>query len=634
MKDYSPRERCVYNAIGILLLLLFFPFASNAQLNLDSLRSELGKVKPDSLTIEKHINAAANMGGLDPAAVKLIANWGIEKSRQIENKAVEAHATYILGRIYLITDDHEEAMRHFTAALRISQKHGLKLTEANCYEAFGNICSLNKQYTETKKNYSKALALRQQYGTRNEIAMSCFNLASLVYESQSDSNYVFDCVGYLNQALSQATDTGNPDVYVNAMGLKAFVYSKAGWYDSVPYFLDEAERVTRKLNYVEYTTLVYYYRAWHFFDMHKTDEAIRAFEAGLNAAREGNSMEWVKNFYAGLSDAYAQKGNYEKALFFYTRHKEAYDSVVNQENFNKVLDLRHLYENEKKEKELAETKKAKAIGDFTLEKELRSKSILVFLLVGIGIIALLFSFLIVSLRKNIRERKKAYLRLEEKNTEILVQSEKLVVQSREIALYQSQMNPHFVFNALNSIQGHIVHDEKEKTLAKLRQFTRLMRQTLNNSDKDLISLSTEIDYLNLYFSFEKDRFASPIRFNIVHEIDIENILIPPMLIQPFIENALKHAGLDNFASPVILLRLVEEGELLVVSITDNGMGIQKKPEPQTNEPRALGIVRSRILLLFETKGVPVPVNYLSIDKAPGLPSGTEVRFCIPLLSKF
>jgi|GEM_PF-5124550 len=618
----------------LLLLPFVFPLASKAQLNMDSLRAALDKVRPDSARIEKYLGDAAAMGGSDAAAVKLICNWAVEKSRQIGNKAVEAHAIYSLGRIYFITDDHQEAAAYLNEALRISQQHGFQATEASCYEIFGNICSANKQYAEAKKNYIRAIDLKQRAGDLNQAAVSCFNLASLVYEAKTDSNYFSDCVDYLNRALSQVTEASNPDVYIYAMGLKGFVFSKAGMYDSVAYFLDEAERVTLKLNYKEYLPLTCFYRGWHFLDLRQPDRAIETFRRGLSLARQENSLTWAYEFYQGLSSAHEQKGDHKKALDFFARYKAAYDSVINLENFNKVLDLRHLYENEKKEKELAETKKAKAIGDFKLEGEIRKRNILVTVMTGIAVLAVLFSLLIVSLRKNIRERKKAYVRLEEKNNEILAQSEKLVAQSREIALYQSQMNPHFVFNALNSIQGHIVHDEKERTLEKLRQFTRLMRQTLNNSDKDLIPFSTEFEYLNLYFSFEKDRFSNPVRFEIVHEIDAENVFLPPMLIQPFIENALTHAGLDNVPSPLIRLRITEAGELLQISITDNGMGIQDKPAIKTKEPRALGIVRSRILLLFKTKSMPVPENYLEIGQAPGFPSGTEVRFCIPLISRF
>lgn len=616
------------------LVLFLFPFASPAQTSTAALGEKLSKLEPDSLMLEQYLARAADMGGDDAASVKMICNWAYEKSVEKKNVSVQAHALYGLGRIYMITDDFEPATKYLNQALAVAQQNKMLTTQAHCYSAFGNIYSANKQYAEAKKNYAHAIEIYSGTNDSASTASTSFNLASLIAESKPDSNYFSESVRFLNIALSMATENNNPDVFIYAMGLKGYLYSNAGIFDSANYFLLEAKRVIEALNYDEYKPQVFLYGGVHFVNLKQYEKAIDYFETGLAIARNQNSLFWAYNFYDGLSMAYAGKGDYKKALDYYKRNKEAYDSLVNEESFNKVLDLRHLYENEKKEKEMLETKKAKAITDLKLEAETRKKNNLIFLIGGLILVAVLFLFLIVRLRNNIRERKQAYVKLEEKNIEIQEQSEKLVKQSREIARYQSQMNPHFVFNALNSIQGHVMNDEKNKTITQLQFFSKLMRQTLNNSDNELISLNTEFDFLRLYFSFEKERFQNEIKLEISSETDNENVLIPPMLIQPFIENALKHAGLDHAGSPLVRLHIWEDGELLLITVSDNGSGMKTDFSLRSNKPHATEIVRSRIRLLFENRKMKIPETVLEIGTASDFGSGTEVRLTLPLINRF
>lgn len=621
-------------SLPAFLFLFFLVQPCAARINQDSLYKALHKLEPDSLMLEQYIARASDMGGDDIASVRLICDWAYENANRSGIIDVQAHALYALGRSYLIIDDYDQATIYLNRALKIAQEHKLLTTEASCYTAFGNIYSANKQYPEAKKNYIRAIGIYRSSGDTNMTAVGSFNLASLLAETKTDSNYFEESLQYLNLSLSLVTDISNPDVYINAMGLKAYLCSNQGIYDSADYFLAEARRVTEERDFDEYRPQIYFYGGTHFANTRQYDKAIGYFEKGIELSREQNSLFWAYNFYESLSLVYAARGDYKNALYYERRHKEVYDSVINEENFSKVVDLRHLYENEKKEKEIIEARRAKTISDLQLESEKKEKNSLIFLLTGTILIAALFLFLVIRLRYNIRQRKTAYARLEEKNKEIQEQSERLVKQSKEIARYQSQMNPHFVFNAMNSIQGHVMSGEKEKTLEQLQRFSRLMRQTLNNSDRELISLSTEFEFLRLYFSFEKNRFVKPLQFEIVSEADEDNTLIPPMLIQPFIENALKHAGLDQAEHPLVRLEVKEENDLLLVTVRDNGQGIKTHPALQTGSVHATEIVHSRIRLLFENQQRPVPAQLIWISPLAGENSGTEVRFYLPLISRF
>ncbi|MGL4596982.1 MAG: tetratricopeptide repeat-containing sensor histidine kinase [Bacteroidia bacterium] len=594
----------------------------------------MNNTDPDSVTLEKYLSRANDMGGDDIAAVKLICNWVHGKSEEKHLPNVQARALYSIGRIYLITDDFEEATKYFNQALKLALQYKMLTTQANCYGGFANIFSANKQYVEAKKNYDLAIDLYLRTKDSANVASISFNLGALIAEAKPDSNYFAESIRYINIALSMATEKSNPDVYIYAIGMKGYLYSNAGLFDSVNYFLSEAQRVIEERNFDEYRPQIFFNGGFHLLNLKQYDKAIEYFEKGIEIALKQNSQFWLANFYECLSLSYTAKGNHERALFYYKKHKEVYDSFVNEENFSKVVDLRHLYENEKKEKEMAEAKKAKAIVDLQLDIETQKKRNLIILLFGVVAVAALFLMLVVRLRKNIRERKIAYTKLEEKNNEIQNQARKLIQQSKEIARYQSQMNPHFVFNALNSIQGHVMNDEKERSINQLQHFSKLMRQTLNNSDNELISLHTEFDFLLLYFSFEKERFQQKIEFEISSETDNKNVMIPPMMIQPFIENALKHAGLDQTLNPRIHLRVEEDNDQLLIKILDNGLGLKTVITPTPNAPHATEIVRSRIRLLFENLKRAAPENLLEIRPAIAIPSGTEVCLHLPLINRF
>jgi tetratricopeptide (TPR) repeat protein len=226
----------------ILFFLLLIPFTGKALVNQDSLQSVLNKLEPDSMLLEKYLAKAADMGGDDITAVKLICNWVYEESKKKHLFTVQAHAIYGIGRAYLITDDFDPATIYFNQALKLAQKYNLKKTEASCYVAFGNIYSASKQYAEATKNYTQAIAIYSQAGDTANVASASYNLASLIMESKPDSNALRDCIRYLNLALSLVTEQSNPDVYISALGLKGFVYSNAGRFDSATYFLKESKR--------------------------------------------------------------------------------------------------------------------------------------------------------------------------------------------------------------------------------------------------------------------------------------------------------------------------------------------------------------------------------------------------------
>jgi sensor histidine kinase YesM len=169
---------------------------------------------------------------------------------------------------------------------------------------------------------------------------------------------------------------------------------------------------------------------------------------------------------------------------------------------------------------------------------------------------------------------------------------------------QSQMNPHFIFNAMNSIQNYIIDNHIDDALMYMGEFSKLIRQTLYNSSKQRITLSSELHYLESYITLENMRYKNKIQFelDVDADLDLFETEIPPMLLQPFIENVFVHAFDSNSLNPTLFLSLKQIDDTLVCEIKDNGKGISKENLSEGYTSKGIKLARERIAL-FQSNNI-------------------------------
>lgn len=180
---------------------------------------------------------------------------------------------------------------------------------------------------------------------------------------------------------------------------------------------------------------------------------------------------------------------------------------------------------------------------------------------------------------------------------------------------QSQMNPHFIFNAMNSIQNYIIDNNTDDALMYMGEFSKLIRQTLNNSSKTKICLLEEIQYLQSYVLLENMRFKKKINFelSIEDDIDMFETEIPPMLIQPFLENAFIHA-FDSFSvNPKLSLSFTIQNNNLIIMIKDNGKGLAVENLNKLTESKGIKLAQERISLFQPNENDSISITS-EIDK--------------------
>ena len=186
--------------------------------------------------------------------------------------------------------------------------------------------------------------------------------------------------------------------------------------------------------------------------------------------------------------------------------------------------------------------------------------------------------------------------------------EKRIIETKLEAL-QSQMNPHFVFNSMNAIHHYIISNDIDSSLNYINDFTKLMRTTLNNSSRTLVSLTSELSFIKLYIKIQNNRFNNSVKFEC--NIDLKNetseYAIPPMLLQPIFENCFEHAFNHNTKGNTIHLNISENDLFLIIDIIDNGKGFDTTKVK--SESKGIFLIKERIQLLHLE-------NNLLIDSIP------------------
>ena len=196
-----------------------------------------------------------------------------------------------------------------------------------------------------------------------------------------------------------------------------------------------------------------------------------------------------------------------------------------------------------------------------------------------------------------------------KRTEQKAETENRIAKAKLEALL-SQMNPHFTFNAMNTIQGFVFNNDSQNSTIYISEFASLMRQTLDNSAKQTITIEDEIDYLKTYISIENQRFDNSIQYQIIVDeaIDIAFIEIPTMLLQPFVENIFKHAFDDNFSNPTFKIEfIILEKNLIEIIISDNGKGNTKTTK--THISKGIAIAKERLQIMQPTNLDPIKIDF-------------------------
>ncbi len=256
-----------------------------------------------------------------------------------------------------------------------------------------------------------------------------------------------------------------------------------------------------------------------------------------------------------------------------------------------------------------------------------------YVIIALGMLFLLTTLLAYYAFQN---QKNKNIILQKSAEEDQLRSENLVLE-KELDALRSQMNPHFLFNSLNSINDYIMHQEPRLASKYLTKFSKLMRVILNNSKKKFVTLEEELEAIDLYMAMEKLRFSDKFDYHIKagEEVPTGNFLIPAMLLQPYLENAVKHGikNMEGHGNITVDISAITSEQLKIV-IYDNGIGRKKAIEIKNKQDKfrksyGLEITSDRIALLNKIYGVNAQLSYVDHEH----PSGTSVILILNTIKK-
>jgi hypothetical protein len=329
---------------------------------------------------------------------------------------------------------------------------------------------------------------------------------------------------------------------------------------------------------------------------------------------------FLKMTYTGLlSETEEGLGNYRKALAFHKEYMLYKDSIYNDENKKKIAALENQRLAEVKDKEIQLLNKDKALQASEIKRHTLTKNIII----AAVAVAAIFTFFFT--RSFIRRKKITF--------------DKQVLQTEMKAL-RAQMNPHFIFNSLHSINRYIMDNDKDRASEYLSKFAKLMRLVLENSREQEVPLENDLAALELYMQLESLRFENRFQYKIEIDpgIDKENTLIPPLMLQPFAENAIVH-GVKDKEDGLIKINIHSENDNMIRCVVeDNGKGRGAPPvtEESNRKRKSLGmkITQERLNIINQLKKAKAVVHIFDLKDAENKPGGLRIELLLPLQLAF
>ncbi len=331
----------------------------------------------------------------------------------------------------------------------------------------------------------------------------------------------------------------------------------------------------------------------------------------------------LRDGYQFLAEIYERKGDKDRANFYYRKYAELKDELRTDEFKQKL----QLYRAEEREKQ-----KQSSIEQLKKEKRWLTSGII---LLAISI-ASFFGLIWLQRKYNAKKR------LLQENAIALKQAEdERRIASLEMMSLRSQMNPHFIFNCLNSINRFVLRNDTESASNYLTKFSKLMRMVLENSKQVLIPLEEEVKCLELYIQMEQFRCKNSFTYYVKYHdgVNTEEAMIPPLLLQPFVENSIWHGVNPKEGDGRIGIEFFQKEETLYCVIKDNGIGRKKASELRSqlsehHKSMGLQITKERLAILGEHDSDESPVEIEDLYDENSNAAGTKVTIRIFSLPEF
>ncbi|UWX55130.1 tetratricopeptide repeat protein [Maribacter litopenaei] len=634
------------------MVLLFF-YSARSQKISDQFKNEVAALIDEAPRTYERIDSFLRSSRKDTVLMKFV----IEQAKKNQYPDAEIYALNHLGRAYRDISNYPKALDLFQEALRLSieadnlefriyslnmisvvyrrteavksaldysqealelaetikpedRSKGLKRSINVSLNSIGNIYQLLEQYDLAIEKFNESMKLEEELDNKLGLAINHQNVGEC-----------YEATGKLEPALESFQKSLSYNEEINSEKGKvicnysiAHVYVHQKRMDEALTMLTSSLERAKALGDQEIIATILNNLGWANLNIGDFSKAEAYLQEGLKTAKMYNYPSEISEANKFLSELWMKKDDFKKAMDFYMEFKKYEEQVTNNLNVRYVNDMIVRYEAEKQSDQLKSLEEEVKNQAITLRK---NKTMLLVTFIGLALAA---GILYILYRQYQLSSEKKLLTLEQ-------------------TMLRSQMNPHFLFNSLNSIKLYIINNEKKNAVHYLNKFSKLVRKILEASSQREISLAEELETVELYMNIENIRFSNEISFkiNIADDIDVHSIKIPSLILQPFLENALWH-GLSSKEGEKNIHPDVTKGQegFINIAITDDGVGrdaAEKIKERKVLKRKSVGIniTKERLANFSKDYQNSFHVEIIDIYDDDNKPSGTKILLRIPTI---
>ena len=593
-----------------LFLLFFIFFQSAAEPGIDSLKTLLNNHKAeDSTRVLLLLKYGKATFFTKADSMMYYADEALRIAQKIKWPQGIADSYQLKGVSYsYVLSDPVNAIDYYQKALVANEPLKRKKFE---WQTLANIALIyydQEEYPQALKYYKKAKAILATLSDKSGEGRLLMNIGHLNF----DMGHADDAMQDYQESLSISEKNGDSLAAANVLNSIGYIFLQKKEYGNAKDYITRSikmadltdNQVTKASALVNMSLLALQNKDFA--------EAEKYGKQGLELSRAVGNLQFQRQAWDALQKVYEQTGRYHQSLAAYKEYILLNDSLISSEKRKEITRKEMQFQFDKK----------RALDQAELKRQRTIKNALM----GGAAFILLAAIAGIILYKKKRDAEE-----EKKEAEF-----KSLVSDTEMKALRAQMNPHFIFNSLNAIGDYMMKNNAKMADDYLKKFSALMRLVLENSEQKEVLLADDIKALELYMELEALRLNHCFTFEIKTDenTDIGNTLVPPLLLQPFVENSIRH-GLSAKEGPGhIRIQFKVEGDLLICNIEDNGIGIPKAKKesfiPGIHK-KSLGIkiTQSRIHILNRHKKTP-----LASMKIHELRQGTNVEIKLPLALNF
>lgn len=552
------------------------------------------------------------------------AQWHLDSAlflfRQLERPKEINAVLNNLGWLAQYRGDLVTALGRFKEALALSEAESDTSSSAVLLYAIGTIYNSLNEPGPAREYMSLALGLEQQLGRigkqgiclmgmanswaredREEEAAPLYQQAGALFEQAGDTRNQ----GRVEENLGSLYSTDNPARAIRHLERAADLYASIGSEPDMAYIMNALGETEMGVG--------------------RFDRARKHFEVGLAIARRLGVMDLVMTMTRNHAKLAAARGNGQAAINWYERYVQLKDSLRGADMQQELARLRTAFETERKEKdnELLRARNSEQA------QKLRARNLQFYGSVVIGLLALAGMIL---LAWNLRQKRRHMRVLDDLNHRLAASNKEVneVNDLLEMKVLRSQMNPHFIFNCLNSAASMTHEGRNQEALAYLQRFAGLLRTVLDHGVSDRVTVEEEVRFLEEYLAIESQRLGG-LQYTItvsdeLREADAE---LPALILQPFVENAVWHGLSAKDGERRLEIDLGIEGGDIVCMITDNGIGRKANMPKDAHRSVGMQLTGQRVRLLARQMKRPGAIEVEDLKDELGHASGTRVRLRFP-----